>query len=210
VEIGIPFTDPMADGVTVQRSSFEALKNGVTLKWVIEAMSGLPKLKAQLVFMGYYNPMLAYGLAKLAADAARVGVSGFIIPDLPLEESALFEQAIAPHGLAFIRMVTPVTPPARLEQLCQNAQGFIYAVSMKGTTGNRAGGGDGIARETLDYLDKVRKLAPVPVCVGFGIREPAQVQALDAHVDGVVVASALIEAREKGDSPVALLKRLFG
>jgi tryptophan synthase alpha chain len=210
VEIGIPFTDPMADGVTVQRSSFEALKNGVTLKWVIEAMAGLPKLKAQLVFMGYYNPMLAYGLAKLAADAARVGVSGFIIPDLPLEESALFEQAIAPHGLAFIRMVTPVTPPARLEQLCQNAQGFIYAVSMKGTTGNRAGGGDGIARETLDYLDKVRKLAPVPVCVGFGIREPAQVQALDAHVDGVVVASALIEAREKGDSPVALLQRLFG
>jgi tryptophan synthase alpha chain len=210
VEIGIPFTDPMADGVTVQRSSFEALKQGVTLKWIIDSMAELPPLKAQLVFMGYYNPMLSYGVEKLAADAARVGVTGFIIPDLPLEESAAFERAIAQHGLAFIRMVTPVTPPQRLEQICKSAQGFVYAVSMKGTTGSRAGGSEGIARETLDYLDKVRRLSPVPVCVGFGIRERAQVEALAPHVDGVVVASVLIEARERGESPVALLKRLFG
>jgi tryptophan synthase alpha chain len=210
VEIGIPFTDPMADGVTVQRSSFEALKNGVTLKWIIEAMAGLPKLKAQLVFMGYYNPMLAYGVDRLAVDAARVGVTGFIIPDLPLEESASFERAIEPLGLAFIRMVTPVTPRERLDQICSSAKGFVYAVSMKGTTGNRAGGGEGIAPETLEYLDKVRKLSPVPVCVGFGIRERSQVEALDPHVDGIVVASVLIEAQEKGESPVVSLKRLFG
>jgi tryptophan synthase alpha chain len=209
VEIGVPFTDPMADGVTVQRSSYAALKQGVTLHWIIDTLRGLPKMKAQLVFMGYFNPMLAYGLTKLAADAAAVGISGFIVPDLPIEESAAFEQALGAHGLALIRMVTPVTAPARLEQLCRSAQGFVYAVSMTGTTGRSVGSG-GVAPETLDYFDKVRKLSPVPVCAGFGIRESSQVAALAPHVDGVVVGSAIIEAMEKGDSPAALLRRLRG
>ncbi len=147
---------------------------------------------------------------QLAADAAAVGISGFIVPDLPVEESAAFEQALGVHGLALIRMVTPVTPPARLEQLCRSAQGFVYAVSMTGTTGGSAGAGAGVSRETLDYLDKVRKLSAVPVCAGFGIREHAQVAALDAHVDGVVVGSAVIEAMEKGASTVELLRKLRG
>ena len=200
VEIGVPFTDPMADGVTIQRSSYVALQQGVTLHWIIDTLRSLPKMKAQLVFMGYFNPMLAYGMSRLAADAAAVGISGFIVPDLPIEESAAFEQALGAQGLALIRMVTPVTPQARLEQLCRSAQGFVYAVSMTGTTGRSVGTG-GVARETLDYLDKVRKLAPVPVCAGFGIREPSQVAALAPHVDGVVVGSAIIEAMEKGHSP---------
>jgi tryptophan synthase alpha chain len=208
VEIGVPFTDPMADGVTIQRSSYAALKQGVNLHWIIETLRGLPKVKAQLVFMGYFNPMLAYGLPQLAADAAAVGISGFIVPDLPVEESTAFEQALAVHGIAMIRMVTPVTSPARLEQLCRSAQGFVYAVSMTGTTGRSVGTGAGLSRETLDYLDKVRKLSPVPVCAGFGIREHAQVAALDAHVDGVVIGSAVIEAMEKGDSTVDLLRAL--
>jgi tryptophan synthase alpha chain len=210
VEIGVPFTDPMADGVTIQRSSFAALKQGVTLRWIIESLRGLPKVKAQLVFMGYFNPILAYGLPKLAADAAAVGISGFIVPDLPIEESAAFEQALGAHGIAMIRMVTPVTPPARLEQLCRSAQGFVYAVSMTGTTGKSMSGIGGVAQETLDYLDRVRKLASVPVCVGFGIREASQVTALAPHVDGVVVASATIEAVERGESAVELLRRLRG
>lgn len=209
VEIGVPFTDPMADGVTIQRSSYEALKQGVTLHWIIDTLRGMPKMKAQLVFMGYFNPMLAYGLPKLAADAAAVGVSGFIVPDLPIEESAAFEQALGAQGLALIRMVTPVTPEARLEQLCRSAQGFVYAVSMTGTTGRSVGTG-GVAREVLDYLDKVRRLSSVPVCAGFGIREASQVAALAPHVDGVVVGSAIIEAMEKGDSPAALLRKLRG
>jgi tryptophan synthase alpha chain len=210
VEIGVPFTDPMADGVTIQRSSYAALKQGVNLHWIIESLRGLPKLKAQLVFMGYFNPMLAYGLTQLAADAAAVGISGFIVPDLPVEESAAFEQALGAHGLAMIRMVTPVTPPARLAQLCSGAKGFVYAVSMTGTTGGAAGKGAGVSRATLDYLDAVRRLSPVPVCAGFGIREHAQVAALDAHVDGVVVGSAVIEAMEKGTSTVELLRKLRG
>jgi tryptophan synthase alpha chain len=209
VEIGVPFTDPMADGVTIQRSSLAALAQGVSLAWIIETVKATPKGKAQFVFMGYLNPMLAYGLEKLAADAAAAGIAGFIVPDLPMEESADFEKALAPHGLALIRMVTPVTPPARLERLARDAQGFIYAVSMTGTTGKSVGGGV-VPRETLDYLDRVRKLAKVPVCAGFGIREHAQVAALAPHVDGVVVGSAVIEAMEKGASTAELLRRLRG
>jgi tryptophan synthase alpha chain len=209
VEIGVPFTDPMADGITIQRSSLAALAQGVSLKWIIETVQSLPRLKAQLVFMGYLNPMLAYGFDKLAADAAAAGIAGFIVPDLPIEESADFERALAPHGLALIRMVTPVTPPARLERLVRDAQGFVYAVSMTGTTGRSVGDGS-VPRETLDYLDRVRKLAAVPVCAGFGIREHAQVAALAPHVDGVVVGSAVIEAMEKGASTALLLRRLRG
>jgi len=210
VEIGVPFTDPMADGVTIQRSSFAALAQGVTLAWILETLKALPKHKAKLVFMGYFNPMLAYGLPRLARDAAAAGVSGFIVPDLPVEESAAFESALGAQGLALIRMVTPVTPPTRLEQLCRNAQGFVYAVSMTGTTGRSVGGQAGVTKETFDYLDRVRDLSPVPVCAGFGIREHAQVAALAPHVDGVVVGSAIVEAMEKGESTSALLRRLRG
>lgn len=209
VEIGIPFTDPMADGVTIQRSSLAALAQGVSLRWIIDTLKDMPKLKAQLVFMGYLNPLLAYGLEKLAADSAAAGICGFIVPDLPIEEGAAFERALAPHGLALIRMVTPVTPQARLEQLCRSAQGFVYAVSMTGTTGRSMGNG-GVSQETLAYLDLVKKLSSVPICAGFGIREHAQVAALASHVDGVVIGSALIEAMEKGESAAALLRQLRG
>ncbi|HTQ35806.1 MAG TPA: tryptophan synthase subunit alpha [Steroidobacteraceae bacterium] len=210
VEIGVPFTDPMADGITIQRSSLAALAQGVSLAWILETLRSMPKPKAQLVFMGYLNPMLAYGLDRLAADAAAAGIAGFIVPDLPIEESAEFEHALAPHGLALIRMVTPVTPQARLERLARGAQGFIYAVSMTGTTGRSVGADGAVPRETLDYLERVRALSPVPVCAGFGIREHAQVAALAPHVDGVVVGSAVIEAMEKGASTVELLRRLRG
>jgi len=145
--------------------------------------------------------------------ASKLFVDGFVcvLKMNPVNEwvGPFVEQALAPHGLALIRMVTPVTPPARLERLAREAQGFVYAVSMTGTTGRSVGGGT-VPRETLDYLDRVRKLASVPVCAGFGIREHAQVAALAPHVDGVVVGSAVIEAMEKGASTVELLKRLRG
>ncbi|MEO8307614.1 MAG: tryptophan synthase subunit alpha [Pseudomonadota bacterium] len=213
VEIGVPFTDPMADGVTIQRSSLAALAQGVNLKWILDSIATLPKVNAQLVLMGYFNPLLAYGYEALAARAAQVGVSGFIVPDLPVEESAGFEQALARHGLALIRMVTPVTSAARLSQLCATAQGFVYAVSMTGTTGKSVAAQPGAAsvpQATLDYLDKVRSLSKVPVCAGFGIRSHEQVAALGPHVDGVIVGSALIEAMEKGISTVELLRKLRG
>ena len=210
VEIGVPFTDPMADGVTIQRSSFAALAQGVNLPWILELLRSLPQVRAKFVLMGYFNPMLAYGLPELAKDAAAAGVCGFIVPDLPIEESANFEQALGQHGLAMIRMVTPVTPPERLQALCRGAQGFVYAVSMTGTTGSSVGGEGGVSKATCDYLDRVRALSPVPVCAGFGIRSHAQVAALAPHVDGVVVGSAVIEAMEKGESTAELLGRLRG
>ncbi len=208
VEVGVPFTDPLADGVTIQRSSLAALAQGVSLAWILETLTSMPRQKAKLVLMGYLNPMLAFGFEKLAARAAAAGVAGFIVPDLPIEESAGFEAALAPHGLALIRMVTPVTPAARLEQLCRSAQGFVYAVTMTGTTGKSVGSAGSVPQGTLDYLDRVRKLSAVPVCAGFGIRAASQVAALSPHVDGVIVGSALIEAMEKGDSPAAMLRQL--
>jgi tryptophan synthase alpha chain len=210
VEIGVPFTDPLADGVTIQRSSLAALEQGVTLRWILDTLDAMPRVNAQLVLMGYLNPMLAFGLPELAKRAAKAGIAGFIVPDLPIEESGAFEQALKPHGIAMIRMVTPVTPAARLEQLCRSAEGFVYAVSMTGTTGKSVSTSTGVPRETLDYLDKVRKLSNVPVCAGFGIREASQVAAFADHVDGVIVGSALIEVMEKGGSPAALLRSLRG
>lgn len=211
VEIGVPFTDPMADGVTIQRSSMAALQQGVTLHWILDELAQMPRVKAPLVLMSYMNPLLAYGLDALAARAAEVGVTGFIVPDLPLEECGEFETALDRHGLALIRMVTPVTPPERLKKLCAAARGFIYAVTMTGTTGSNVGAGQQDAVDAVgSYLDTVRRLSPVPVCAGFGIRAAAQVQRLAPHADGVIVGSALVEALERGDSAAALLQGLRG
>lgn len=212
VEVGVPFSDPMADGVTIQRSSLAALKQGVSLRWILDELAALKgSITTPLVLMGYYNPLLAYGLARLAERAAAVGVTGFIVPDLPPEESAGFEAELARHGVAFIRMVTPVTPADRLERICRDAQGFIYAVTMTGTTGaNASGGGVALPAETLAYLKRVRALSPVPVCAGFGIRSNAQVNLLDEHVDGVIVGSALVEVLEQKGNVAGLLQGLRG
>jgi len=210
VEIGVPFTDPMADGVTIQRSSMGALAQGVTLHWIINELAAMPPVKAPLVLMSYTNPLLAYGLDELAADAARVGVTGFIVPDLPLEESAAFEAALAVQGVALIRMVTPVTPADRMQKICAGARGFVYAVTMTGTTGKNMGAatGDALDPEVSAYLDALRAMSPVPVCAGFGIRGPAQVRLLDAHTDGVIIGSALVETIERGESVAHLLDGL--
>jgi tryptophan synthase alpha chain len=204
VEIGVPFTDPMADGVTIQRSSREALAQGVSLSWIFHELQAGPRPAAPLLLMSYLNPLLAHGYARLAADAATSGVAGFIVPDLPLDESAELRAALAPHGLALVQMVTPVTPPERLARLCAASEGFVYAVTMTGTTGKSVA----VPAETLAYLERVRGLAPVPVCAGFGIRERAQVERLRGHVDGVVVGSALVEVLERGESPQAFLAAL--
>ncbi len=204
VEIGVPFTDPMADGVTIQRSSREALAQGVSLAWIFQELRAGARPAAPLLLMSYLNPLLAHGYERLAADAVASGVAGFIVPDLPLDESAELRAALAPHGLALVQMVTPVTAPARLARLCAASEGFVYAVTMTGTTGRSVA----MPAETLAYLEQVRRLAPVPVCAGFGIRERAQVERLRGHVDGVVVGSALVEVLERGESPQTFLAGL--
>jgi tryptophan synthase alpha chain len=204
VEIGVPFSDPMADGVTIQRSSEQALRAGVTLSWILEQLGSQPPLATPLLLMSYMNPLLAFGLTALAKHAARVGVCGFIVPDLPFDESEYLRVALAPHGLALVQMVTPVTPPERLARVAAASQGFVYAVTMTGTTGNKAAAPQDIA----DYLERVRAAASVPVCAGFGIRAREQVEALRGMVDGVIVGSALVEVLERGESPQQWLAAL--
>lgn len=205
VEIGVPFTDPMADGATIQRASYAALVAGVSLRWILEELRALtPKPKTPLLLMSYLNPLLAYGLGRLPRDAASAGVAGFIVPDLPFEESAELRAALGREGLALVQMVTPVTPVERLKLLCEASEGFVYAVTMTGTTGKSVA----VPDEVLAYLDRVRSVSPIPVCAGFGIRGREQVARLKGHVDGVVVGSALVEVLERGEDATAWCQQL--
>jgi tryptophan synthase alpha chain len=154
--------------------------------------------------MSYLNPLLAYGMDRLPEDAARAGISGFIVPDLPYEECAELRAALSARDVALVQFVTPVTPVERMKMLCEASQGFIYAVTMTGTTGKNVA----TPQETLDYFDQVRKLSPVPVCAGFGIRGREQVARLASHVDGVIVGSALVEVLERGENAAEWLKAL--
>jgi tryptophan synthase alpha chain len=226
VEIGVPFSDPMADGTTIQRASLAALADGVTLPWILEelgalsrpgwppgAPSGAPSAGASgvpygvpILLMSYLNPLLQFGLEKLPRAAAAAGVAGFIVPDLPYEESDDLKAALDREGLALIQMVTPVTPTERLAMLCKAAQGFVYAVTMTGTTGKSAA----VPDDVLAYMDRVKRAASIPVCAGFGIRSREQVARFAPHVDGVVVGSALVEALERGEDVGAFLGALRG
>src|SRR5581483_6043053 len=204
VEIGVPFTDPMADGVTIQRSSLAALAQGVSLRWIFAELEAMPRLQTPLLLMSYLNPLLAFGLQRLAETAARAGVAGFIVPDLPLDESQELRAALDARQIALVQMVTPVTKPERLRELCVGSQGFVYAVTMTGTTGKNVS----VPPEVTSYLDRVRELSTVPVCAGFGIRSRDQVQSLRGHVDGVVIGSALVEVLERGEDPTEWLRGL--
>jgi tryptophan synthase alpha chain len=195
IEIGVPFTDPMADGMTIQRSSREALRQGVTLQWIFDELLAMERVATPLLLMSYLNPLLNYGYERLAAASVAAGVCGFIIPDLPIDESAGLRAALDPHGLALVQMVTPVTPPERLARLAAASQGFVYAVTMTGTTGRAAAETSGLGA----YLGRVRAAATVPVCAGFGIRSREQVERLRGQVDGVVIGSALVEVLERGE-----------
>jgi tryptophan synthase alpha chain len=206
IEIGVPFTDPMADGVTIQRASQAALAQGVSLKWILAELEALRDPGAPLLLMSYLNPLLAFGVERLAQHAARAGVSGFIVPDLPLDESSELRAALDARELALVQMVTPVTEPQRLGQLCAGSQGFVYAVTMTGTTGRNVA----VPDEVLAYLKRVRASSPLPVCAGFGIRSREQVERLRGHVDGVVIGSALVEVLERGEDPSAWLRALRG
>ena len=209
VEIGVPFSDPMADGTTIQRASFAALADGVTLPWIPDELKSGPRHGAPILLMSYLNPLLAFGMDKLPRAAREAGVAGFIVPDLPFEESADLRQALEKEGLALVQMVTPVTPPERLKMLCREARGFVYAVTMTGTTGKSADGKFAdVPTDVLDYMDRVKELSSVPVCAGFGIRSARQVARLAPHVDGVVVGSALVEVLERGEDAGAFLKSL--
>jgi len=208
VEVGVPFSDPMADGTTIQRASFAALADGVTLSWILDELRSVQgRYAAPILLMSYLNPLLSVGLNSLPRAAAAAGVAGFIVPDLPFEEGDDLKRALDVEGQALVQMVTPVTPPGRLEMLCRQAKGFVYAVTMTGTTGTGKITG-GVPVDVLDYMDRVRQCSQVPVCAGFGIRTREQVAGFAGHVDGVVVGSALVEVLERGEDPRAFLRSL--
>ena len=205
VEIGVPFTDPMADGVTIQRSSHAAIENGVSLRWILDQLASRDTAPAApLLLMSYLNPLLAFGYGNLADSARKAGVSGFIVPDLPFEESAPFRASLEPEGLALVQLVTPATPAERLSELCGQSQGFVYAVTRTGITGGEVD----LPAELTDYLRAVKEHSRVPVCAGFGVRSREQVARISRHADGVVVGSALVEILESGESPGKFLTGL--
>jgi tryptophan synthase alpha chain len=207
VELGIPFSDPMADGMTIQRSSFIALQKGVSLKWIFEQLdSAKGEIDAPLVMMSYLNPLLAFGYDALATRALAAGVCGFIVPDLPYEESEDIRAALEAKGLGLIQLVTPATPDARLKTLCEASRGFVYAVTITGITGGDAG----LPADLTAYLDKVASFSSIPVCAGFGIRATEDVAAVGKHAAGAIVGSALVEVLERGEDPKAFLNSLLG
>jgi len=206
VEIGIPFSDPMADGMTIQRSSFVALQNGVSLQWIFDELEMAADLDTPLVMMSYLNPLLAFGYDKLAQQARATGVCAFIVPDLPFEECAELRAALEAEGLGLIQLVTPATPDARLKMLCDASRGFVYAVTITGITG----GDSELPKDLANYLEKVSSMSGLPVCAGFGIRNAADVANVGQYAAGAIVGSALVEVLETGDDPRPFLKSLGG
>ena len=203
IEIGVPFSDPMADGVTIQRSSHMAIENGVTLKWIFNQLKEI-NLDTPIVLMSYLNPLYVFGMEELTKASLESGVDGFIVPDLPIEESKELNDRLSEAGLALIQLVTPATPKDRIEMITNQSSGFIYAVTVKGVTG----GEDALSADVTDYLKKVQEIAKIPVCAGFGIREKSDVEMLANHVDGIIVGSAIVETIEQGNSPTEFLGQL--
>ncbi len=198
IEVGLSFSDPLADGPVIQRATQIALDNGITMPKSLDAVRSLRTrgVTIPLVLMGYYNPILAFGLQKFAVEAGQAGASGFIIPDLPMEEAGEFESSIG--DLPLICMLAPTTPEDRMTVIAQQARGFIYLVSVTGTTGVR----QSLPEELEKLVMRVRARTSVPICVGFGIGTPAQAEAVGAIADGVIVGSACVRAVGESDDPV--------
>ncbi|MBN1445625.1 MAG: tryptophan synthase subunit alpha [Candidatus Omnitrophica bacterium] len=190
VELGIPFSDPIADGPVIQEASFRALELGINTDKVFGICAVLKNSVAiPYLLMTYYNPVYRYGLLKFAKKCAGTGVAGIIIPDLPWEESEEARESLKKYGIALIDFLTPFTPVKRAEKILKDAGGFVYLVTYAGVTGRQAAMPD----KTLKALKKFRKMTDVPVSAGFGISTPEQVKKIRSSVDGVIVGSFLVK-----------------
>lgn len=194
IELGIPYSDPLADGPTIQRASGRALKNGVTLENSMNLVSVMRKkgLKIPVIIFTYYNPVLQLGEENFFALARQNGIDGLLVPDLPFEESEDLRRKCENEGLKFISLVAP-TSSNRIEKIASNAQGFLYCVSSLGVTGVR----NSLNNEVYSFLQEVKRYSNIPVAVGFGISNSSQVEALKDHCDGVIMGSALIQKIEE-------------
>ena len=191
LELGLPFSDPLADGPTIQAATQKSLENGTTVKDCLAMVRELRRqgVDTPALLMGYVNPMLAYGLEQFVADAAEVGVDGFIVPDLPPEEAEELETACAKHGLALVYLLAPTSTPDRIKLVAARSQGFIYLVSLTGVTGARTE----LPPDLTDFVERVRAETDKALAVGFGIGNGAQAQAVGELADGVIVGSALVK-----------------
>jgi len=197
IELGMPFSDPLADGPIIQASSQQAIKNGITLNRILEQVKDIRKYsKIPLVLMGYLNPILRYGQMRFFVDAAKAGVDGIILPEVPLEESNRFLAHTRKYHLADILLVSPATSDKRIRNIDKATSGFLYCVSTTGVTGRSNIG------NIESYVKRVKQNAKKnPVLVGFGIRTPEDARRIAQHGDGVIIGSALIQRIARGDSP---------
>lgn len=204
VELGVPFSDPLADGPIIHAAATSALKEGVRLSHVFELAAALAR-EVPVVLMCYANPIFARGLERFADQLLRTGASGLIVPDLPSEEAGVLARTCDERGLALVPLVAPTTPQARLELIGRQARGFIYAVSVTGTTGERASV-DGTVEALLGRLAAHTDL---PAAVGFGISTPDHARAVaDAGADGVIIGSRLVRAAGEADDPAGAVGEL--
>ena len=201
VETGIPFSDPLADGPTIQRAGWRALQNGMTLQLALEqvAAARAAGLEIPVAAMTYVNPVLAYGRDRFMRDAHAAGLDGLIVPDLPFDEADSVRDAAHGAGLAFIPLIAPTTPDERMRRIAASASGFVYCVSVTGVTGARSA----LPDEALALLDRVRAATPLPRALGFGLSRHEHVQALRGHAEAAVVGSALIDAVERAPQDAA-------
>jgi tryptophan synthase alpha chain len=212
IEVGLSFSDPLADGPVIQHATQIALEKGMTVRKALKAIQELRRrgVEIPLILMGYYNPMLAYGLEKFVCDAADAGADGFIVPDLPVEESEEFVAALvgtrSRPSLPLIPMLAPTSSSARMERIAGNAQGFIYLVSVTGVTGERKSISDGLG----DLIARVREHTSTPVCVGFGIGTPEQAKEVGRMADGVIVGTACVRTIGESQTPVETAKKFAG
>jgi tryptophan synthase alpha chain len=208
VELGIPFSDPLADGVTIQKASFQALKNGITTELCLKVSRELSqKVNIPLVFMTYFNPVSCYGLEDFCTACSRSGINGLIIPDLPPDEGSQLETISRKQGLDLIYLLAPTSTEDRIRLVAERSSGFIYLVSVTGVTGAR----DGLPSDLDKFVAKVRRAATQPLCVGFGISTPEQASQLSKIADGVIVGSRVIQLMEIDDdftSVVNFVKKL--
>ena len=204
LELGVPFSDPLADGTTIQRAGEQALARGTRLADVIAIARDLRRERAvPVLLMGYTNPFCRYGLSRLARDLTAAGVAGVIVPDLPIEEGGELEAAFLGSPLVQISLVAPTTPDERLARIVPAARGFVYCVSLTGVTGARTA----LADDVGAFVARVRRYASLPVVVGFGISRPEHVRALRGIADGVVVGSAIVDAAGGGEPELGALVR---
>ncbi len=203
IEVGLSFSDPLADGPVIQQATQVALEKGITVKKSLEAVKELRNrgVDIPLILMGYFNPMLAYGLEKFIHDAREAGADGFIIPDLPLEEAEEFQSING--DLPLIQMLAPTSPDERMESIARHAKGFIYLVSVTGVTGERRE----ISNDLGELINRVRAHTSAPVCVGFGIGTPEQAKQVGQLADGVIVGSACVKMIGSSEMPVETAKQ---